>query len=699
MDNLYQNYDDLSETDSIRLLILHPGTLGSPIQSDLIHTTLRDCRCDIHGNYTALSYVWGDANDTTYIFVDGFQFAVTVNLAAALHDLRDEKRQLRLWADAICINQTNNLERSQQVGLMKEIYSYAQNTVVYLGDLVERTKCLFELMHQRDPDRSKLLIMADDTLDDIVSRPWFTRVWVYQELVLSNIVFVQVGRMRVSWDYLCEVLLGRYGDPRKQNRAILSTPTLDVCHDKDSETESKTSHSSSMVPTMHEIRHDHDTQSYRLLWNMYEARSNYQNCLRYGGRVISLLEVLVSRRGSKVSDLRDIIYGHLAVADLQLKYTYERKDDTELWPLVRSWTLQDYIPVVDYTKSVEDVFIEAACFTSSFRSIRGLSKILYHADVNASHTRRSNLPSWVPDWTLDENSLQGPPWPFDVTDARLPADWVRLGRKPPRGYQGSELIVDMGPIPAYPHILSFFYNYGVYKLQVVEKVAQIAVVDELKYESARQKLTDSIENILKLTRDPEKLYYEACSNIFQLIYYLWESLEAMDIYPIPSEDLSLPMEVSLISWLSNNIRDAGIHGKFKSPKNPYLEFLLNISIIALKGKASLDMFRGMKFARFRSGRVGVVPTGTERGDFTLTSEWHRGWNSCMFRPKEDPENETYNDGIRANIDTGVDEVIPIQHCTFFGKAWLEDCPSWRMPAGDGNLVDPRARRLKIIAIH
>ncbi|TGO48783.1 hypothetical protein BOTNAR_0459g00040 [Botryotinia narcissicola] len=414
-------YDDLSETDSIRLLILHPGTSESPIQSDLIHTTLRECRCDIHGNYTALSYVWGDANDTTYIFVDGFLFAVTVNLAAALHDLRDEKRQLRLWADAVCINQTNNLERSQQVCLMKEVYGYAQATVIYLGALVEQTKSLFELMNQLDPDRTKLLEIAEDAIKDVVSRPWFTRVWVYQELVLSNVVFVQFGRLRVPWDYLCEVLLDRYRDPRERNnlhkdRAILSTPTLDVCHDKDSETESRTSHLSSMVPAMHEIRHNYDTQSYRILWNMYEARRNYQNCLRYGRRVISLLDVLVSRRDSKASDLRDIIYGHLAVVDLQLKRTYERNNDFVPWPLIRSRSTQDYIPVVDYTKSVEDVLHEAALFTSSFRSLHGLLKVLYNADVKASYTRRSNLPSWVPDWTLDTSSLQGLPWFFDETD-------------------------------------------------------------------------------------------------------------------------------------------------------------------------------------------------------------------------------------------------------------------------------------------
>lgn len=36
----------------------------------------------------------------------------------------------------------------------------------------------------------------------ILSRPWFNRVWVFQELVLSRIPIVQIGRKRVGWDTL-----------------------------------------------------------------------------------------------------------------------------------------------------------------------------------------------------------------------------------------------------------------------------------------------------------------------------------------------------------------------------------------------------------------------------------------------------------------------------------------------------------------
>ncbi|KAF7959675.1 hypothetical protein EAE96_001289 [Botrytis aclada] len=700
-------YDDLSETDSIRLLILHPGTLGSPIQSDLIHTTLHECRCDIHGNYTALSYVWGDANDTTYIFVNGFRFTITVNLAAALHDLRDEKRQLRLWADAACINQINNIERSQQVGLMREVYSYAQNTVIYLGALVEQTKCLFELMHQRDPDRTKLLGIVDDAIIDIVSRPWFTRVWVYQELVLSNTVFVQVGRMRVSWDYLCEAMLERDRDPRDRDHPskTLSMPMMDTFYDKSSDIEPRAFEPSSMIPTTRETQHDHDTRC-QSLWTMYEARRNYQSSIRYGGSVLSFLGVLVSRRGSKASDPRDMIYGHLAVVDLELKHEYDTYNGSDAWPIVRNRSLKKYIPVVDYTKSVEEVFTEAARFTSSFRSADGLLKILHHADVNASYTRRSDLPSWVPDWRLDENCLQGLSWFFDETDTRNFSGVTQVELFPSSSIDGAlRMILQMSSISTIPHILSFFYNEGIHRIDVVEKIAQIAVADELAYESARLNLIESVENMLKLRGDRRMSKLIECNDVFRSSYSLWQSLGAKDMYPIPSEDLSLSPATSVLSWLSRNVQYSMMPSdSFKTPSKPYPHFLVNIIIIALRGRASLDIFRGMKFAKFSSGRVGVVPMATERGDFTLTEIYEDcSRNCCMFRPKEDPNNEAYNLDIRAEIDTGTEEVIPVQHCTYVGKAWVEDSPSWenmeeRMSYYTESFEE-RSRRLKIIAVH
>ncbi|KAF2432246.1 hypothetical protein EJ08DRAFT_585818, partial [Tothia fuscella] len=74
--------------------------------------------------YVALSYVWGDPNDTTDIMVNGHTIPITVNLASALNAFRSnilpkseawgssDQLPERLWADAISINQNDLQERN-----------------------------------------------------------------------------------------------------------------------------------------------------------------------------------------------------------------------------------------------------------------------------------------------------------------------------------------------------------------------------------------------------------------------------------------------------------------------------------------------------------------------------------------------------------------------------------------------------------
>lgn len=104
-------YPALNSLDSIRLLTLQPGLPGSKIHCDVEERTLLECN-DIYENYTALSYVWGAATETKPIVVNGHSFEATINLVAALDDHRDERRPLRLWVDAICIDQSNTQERN-----------------------------------------------------------------------------------------------------------------------------------------------------------------------------------------------------------------------------------------------------------------------------------------------------------------------------------------------------------------------------------------------------------------------------------------------------------------------------------------------------------------------------------------------------------------------------------------------------------
>jgi hypothetical protein len=83
--------------------------------------------------YTALSYCWGDQEDTRNIIVDGSKIPVTKNLAAALKYLR-KAGYVRVWADALCINQDDPEEQSLQVRNMRIIYSTASKVICWVGD-------------------------------------------------------------------------------------------------------------------------------------------------------------------------------------------------------------------------------------------------------------------------------------------------------------------------------------------------------------------------------------------------------------------------------------------------------------------------------------------------------------------------------------------------------------------------------------
>jgi len=50
----------------------------------LIHTTITECRDNIYEQYTALSYVWGEAENVKPTFIHSRPSWITANLAAAL---------------------------------------------------------------------------------------------------------------------------------------------------------------------------------------------------------------------------------------------------------------------------------------------------------------------------------------------------------------------------------------------------------------------------------------------------------------------------------------------------------------------------------------------------------------------------------------------------------------------------------------
>jgi hypothetical protein len=116
-----------------------------------------------------------------------------------------------LWIDAICINQCDEKERGEQVKCMASIYSWAYRVVVWLGkssDASQRAMSSFGYLGKqnvlttagirlrfpkcRDPNwyRAACKLPYTDevwqAILSLLSRPWFLRLWIFQEIQLAN---------------------------------------------------------------------------------------------------------------------------------------------------------------------------------------------------------------------------------------------------------------------------------------------------------------------------------------------------------------------------------------------------------------------------------------------------------------------------------------------------------------------------------
>lgn len=105
-------YEPLLEDDAIRVLHLYPNAdETAELKCTVEHITLSQYKKDLINHYTALSYVWGLSTEKRHIIVDDCSFFITPNLDSALRHIRHDKGVMKVWADAICINQQDVEER------------------------------------------------------------------------------------------------------------------------------------------------------------------------------------------------------------------------------------------------------------------------------------------------------------------------------------------------------------------------------------------------------------------------------------------------------------------------------------------------------------------------------------------------------------------------------------------------------------
>lgn len=357
----FSNYISLAgEAKQIRLL--HLGKRGSSQveEPNLISCTFSTVSLDEYPEYEALSYVWGDTFKEKTIQIDNEAVGITRNLHEALTQLQLPDRERVLWADAVCINQDDDLERTHQVSIMQHIFKRATKVVIYLGPTWVGCEELFEFFQAigQDPglhivshQKPCVIVRGFRGIKPVLRKymgkffdlAWWTRVWTVQEFVLAKSAEMHCGIHVLSGDVLFQSVknMFRHG--------------LLCCRGSGMD-----------IP---------DCGTGLSTWRSLDRLSLIQETREWGDS-FTIIHLFSSFRFRKAYDPRDKIFGLLGLVSLPYAGAI----------------------IPDYTRSVAEIYREVVVISVSRTGTLDFLSNCY------GEKRLSILPSFIPDWTasIDE---------------------------------------------------------------------------------------------------------------------------------------------------------------------------------------------------------------------------------------------------------------------------------------------------------
>ena len=342
-----------------------------------IETRYSTVSLDDAPKFYALSYTWGIPTQRDLeLRMQAPVIPVTENLTGAMYFLGTIVPGT-YWIDALCINQQDDAEKSSQVGLMREIYSAAEVVMVFLGmksegstiacNLIGKWCELFqkgtldlegEALHRslsvakkypfEDKKLRELGLPLTKAIDwvalaDLLSKAYFHRIWVLQELVMARgPILAFCGSFQLPYAALQMV-----------QRVLLATGWN------------------------FDMRQQADERGRQLEMQALEFLPIATTLMRTPGKKLDLQMLLDMARGFLATDPRDKIFALLGMVK-------EVEEDQDMARLLQP----------DYRKTVQQVYTEV---TGAFIT-RGDLVLL--SSVERQDMRQIvGLPSWVPDFT------------------------------------------------------------------------------------------------------------------------------------------------------------------------------------------------------------------------------------------------------------------------------------------------------------
>ncbi|KAJ8118409.1 hypothetical protein OPT61_g621 [Boeremia exigua] len=233
-----------------------------------VRCTISHVSLDRPPPYLALSYTWGNVNHKVPILVGSTYLQVTSGLEVALAHLTPEYEPLILWIDALCIDQDDEVEKTEQVQQMQQIYANATSVITWLGPAADnsdaamhwiqhygalshefsigtkpelRLRRLLQI-YESEPDRlphERIRSFLQDivtqltpvpncndsielALSKFFTRAYWSRIWVVQEVVHAKRVQFVCGDVGVSEEPLNHSLrlLRNFGLYRQAKTAL-----------------------------------------------------------------------------------------------------------------------------------------------------------------------------------------------------------------------------------------------------------------------------------------------------------------------------------------------------------------------------------------------------------------------------------------------------------------------------------------------
>ena len=297
--------------------------------------TLIDCQLQVHDiadspPYYAISYHYGDPSAVDTVLVNGQETQVNRNCWHALHQVKAQSRAGLFWVDSVCINQTDVKEKSLQVHRIAAIFSGAEEVWACFGPASGDSDFLLHKLAsfptedptftantsfaERSDDLQRrtvnwMISLGDDfgrfatALKAFGARPFFSRMWIYQEVFLASNMKMLFGAEAASMQALqdvtkvCSSLMMSYRPQAEYDYkdAQLELNELLRSHD-----------------LLVKVGHDNDLSALRLLVHQLQPRDRTGKAVDFGD-VHGIVQVQEAVQRLQCQDPRDKIFAIISM--------------------------------------------------------------------------------------------------------------------------------------------------------------------------------------------------------------------------------------------------------------------------------------------------------------------------------------------------------------------------------------------------